>query len=229
MKNKPILYTELSYLLGLIAMAFGAAFTELADFGMSMIVAPAYILHLRLSEIWPWFTFGVAEYCFQGALLILMILVLRRFNPSDLFAFVTAVIYGTILDLAMNAVAAIPCDTMLLRIAWFAVGSVLCSLAVSLFFHTYIAPEVYELFVKKFSARYEISISRVKTVYDCTSALLAVLLSFAFFGFGVFRGVGVGTLVCALFNGRLIGKISSVLENTFRFEDRFPLSRFFEQ
>ncbi len=49
MKEK-VFYTELSYALGLIIMAFAAAFTEKADFGMSMVVAPAYILHLKVSE-----------------------------------------------------------------------------------------------------------------------------------------------------------------------------------
>ena len=47
--KKKVFYTELSYILGLVIMAFAAAFTEKADFGMSMVVAPAYILHLKLS------------------------------------------------------------------------------------------------------------------------------------------------------------------------------------
>lgn len=45
--KKRVFYTEMSYALGLIIMAFAAAFTEKADFGMSMVVAPAYILHLN--------------------------------------------------------------------------------------------------------------------------------------------------------------------------------------
>lgn len=42
-------------------MAFAAAFTEKADFGMSIVVAPVYIIHLKLSQIFPWFGFGVFE------------------------------------------------------------------------------------------------------------------------------------------------------------------------
>ena len=72
MKQK-VFYTELAYVLGLVIMAFAAAFTEKADFGMSMVVAPAYILHLKLSEFWPWFSFGVAEYVFQGVLVIIAV------------------------------------------------------------------------------------------------------------------------------------------------------------
>ena len=49
--KKKVFYTELSYVLGLVLMAFSTAFTEKADFGMSMVGAPAYILHLKISEI----------------------------------------------------------------------------------------------------------------------------------------------------------------------------------
>ena len=39
--KKRVFYTEISYILGLVIMAFAAAFTEKANFGMSMVVAPA--------------------------------------------------------------------------------------------------------------------------------------------------------------------------------------------
>ena len=220
MKEKRVFYTELSYVLGMIIMAFGAAFTELADFGMSMVVAPTYILHLKVSEFLPWFSFGVAEYCVQGVLILLTVLIVRRFKISYLFSFVTAILYGTLLDGAMLAVSFLPCNSLLFRILWFALGTLFCALAVSLFFHTYLPPEAYELIVKEIAQRFSLNIHRVKTVYDCVNTVLAILLSFSFFGIGVFRGVGVGTILCALINGFLIGKISSFLERHFTFKDR---------
>lgn len=215
--SKRVFYTEISYVLGLIIMAFGAAFTELADFGMSMIVAPAYILHLKVSETLPWFSFGVAEYCMQGLIVLLTIGCVRRFKVSYLFSFVTALLYGTILDRAISLVSFCKSESMEMRIVWFVVGTILCSIAVSLFFHTYISPEAYELIVKEISSKFLININKVKTIYDCISASLAVILSFAFFGFGVFRGVGIGTIICALINGYLIGKISAFFEDRFEF------------
>ena len=80
--KKKVFYTELCYVLGLVIMAFAAAFTEKADFGMSMVVAPAYILHLKVSQILPWFTFGVAEYFFQGFLVAVTAVVMRTFKLS---------------------------------------------------------------------------------------------------------------------------------------------------
>lgn len=227
-QKKAAFSTELAYLLGLIAIAIGVAFMEKANFGVSMVVAPAYVLYRAISPTLPFFTFGMAEYVLQAVLLIVLFILLGRVQLSDLFSFVTAVLYGLMLDGAMLTVRSIPFDHIAMRLGGYAVGMVLCALGVSLVFHTYIAPEVYELFVKRLSEKYRIPIHRFKTGYDCVSCLVALALSFLFFGFGQFVGVQFGTIVCALVNGTLIGLISRGLEKHFRFADRFPLRPFFE-
>ena len=82
--------TELAYILGIVTLSFGVAFMEKADFGVSMVIAPAYVLYRAISPHLPFFTFGMAEYCFQGLLLLVLMLLLRRFRLSFLFSFVTA-------------------------------------------------------------------------------------------------------------------------------------------
>lgn len=225
--KKRVFYTELCYISGLIIMAFAAAFTEKADFGMSMVVAPAYILHLKVSEFLPWFSFGVAEYCFQGLLVVITIVVMRRFKASYLFSFVTAFLYGTLLDIAMLIISALPESTFGFRVLWYILGTVFCSLAVSLFFHTYLSPEAYELIVKELSSKLGCNINIVKTAYDCFSTLIGIILSFAFFGFGVFEGVKWGTVICALINGYLISLFTKLLERFFKFENRFAIEKYF--
>ena len=225
--KKKIFYTELSYVTAMIIMAFSAAFAEKADFGMSMVVAPAYILHLKMSQLLPWFSFGVAEYVLQGLLVLLTIIVMRRFRLSYLFSFVTAVLYGTLLDIAMGIIAPLPDESFVVRVLWYVIGTVFCSLAVSMFFHTYISPEAYELIVKEISSGFGLDINKVKTVYDCTSTILSIVMSFAFFGFGVFEGIKLGTVICALVNGFLIGRFTRLLEKYFVFENRFSLEKYF--
>ena len=90
MKKKGF-YTELAYLFGLVILAAGTALMERANFGMSMVVAPAYLLHLKLSRALPFFSFGMAEYLFQGLLLLVMVALLRSFRITYLFSFATAV------------------------------------------------------------------------------------------------------------------------------------------
>ncbi len=195
---------------------------------MSMVVAPAYLIHLKVSEFLPWFSFGVAEYFFQGALVVLTAIIMRKFKPFYIFSFVTALFYGTLLDFAMDIIAVLPDSTFLIRLLWYVFGTVFCSFAVSLFFHTYLAPEAYELIVKELSLKFNWSISRVKTVYDCLSTVLGIALSFAFFGFGVFEGVKWGTVVCSVLNGFLIGLFTKLLERFFLFQNKFSLERYFK-
>ena len=227
MKEKTVFYSELAYVLGIFILALGTAFMERANFGMSMVVAPAYLVHLKVSEFFPAFTFGVAEYTFQVVLLVVMGCVLRRFRVSYLFSFVTAVFYGLALDGVMVLMNLMPGHSAGFRLVCYLLGMVLCSLGVSLLFHTYISPEVYELFVKELAGKYGFDIHKTKTVYDCCSCLFAVCLSFLFFGFGVFEGVKLGTIICALVNGRIIGWCTGLLERRFSFEDRLTLRAHF--
>jgi uncharacterized membrane protein YczE len=225
--KKKVFYTELSYVLGLVIMAFAAAFTAKADFGMSMVVAPAYIIHLRVSQLLPWFSFGVAEYCFQGVLVIITAIIMKKMKKSYFFSFVTAVFYGTLLDIAISVISGIPDDIFIVRVVWYILGCVMCSFAVSLFFHTYISPEAYELIVKELAEKTRIDINKIKTAYDLISCVIGVVLSFSFFGLGHFEGVKLGTVICAFFNGFLIGQFTKLLEKHFEFKDRFKLRKYF--
>lgn len=222
--KKRVFYTEAAYLAGLIILALGTALMERADFGMSMVVAPAYLLHLKLSQFLPFFSFGMAEYTLQAVLLILLVVVMGRGKWTYLLSFVTAVIYGFLLDGAIALVALLPGrDPISARFVFYVVGMILCSLGVSLLFETYLPPEAYELFVKEVAAKGKFSISKTKTVYDCVSCAVAVCLSFTFFGLWHFKGVQLGTIFCALINGWLIGRCSALLRRFWTFGDALPL------
>ena len=229
MNRKKVFYTEAAYAAGIVILALGTAFMERADFGLSMVVAPAYLFHLKISQYLPWFSFGMAEYSLQAVVLVILSLLMRRFRPMYLFSFVTAVIYGFTLDLAMLIVGVLPLAGLVGRIAFFLIGMLLCAVGVSLFFHTYIPPEAYELFVKEISAKSRADINVVKTVYDCCSCLIGIVLSFAFFGLWHFEGVKIGTILCALANGFLIGKCSKLMESVFHFQDGMNLRKRFER
>ena len=227
MKKQTVLYTEAAYALGIVILALGTALMEKANFGMSMVVAPAYLLHLKLVSSLPFFSFGMAEYMLQGVILVLLAIVMKRFRRAYLFSFATAVIYGFTLDAMLALAAPLPAASFMLRELWYVLGMVVCSLGVALLFKTYLPPEAYELFVKELSEKTGKPIPTVKTAYDCISCLIAVVMSFAFFGIGRFEGVKLGTILCALVNGSIIGAISSWLDRTFSLRDALKLRRFF--
>ncbi|MBO7176260.1 MAG: hypothetical protein J6W14_02695 [Clostridia bacterium] len=221
MKGKRVFYCEMAYAVGILVLALGTALMERANFGMSMVVAPAYLLHLKISQFWPFFSFGMAEYVFQALLLGFLALVMRKVKRRYLLSFVTAFVYGMVLDGVMALVGLLPWSGIAWQIVFYAAGMVVCAIGVALLFHTYFPPEAYELVVKELSEKWHMSIGMTKTIYDCCSCALGVVLSLGFFG--TFVGVQWGTVICAIINGWLIGRISRCLENIFDFRDAFPL------
>lgn len=225
--KKPVLYTELAYVLGMVGLSLSVALMTRADFGVSMVVAPAYLLYLKLNPLLPFFTFGMAEYTLQAVLLLFTVLAVKKFRPYFLFSFVTAVLYGFLLDGWMLLVRRFPAEGFAVRCLWYVLGLLLGAASIAFFFKTYIAPEVYELLVKELALKLSRPTHRVKTVYDCGSCAVAVVMSFAFFGLWRFEGVKLGTVICALVNGWLIGRFTALYEKGFDFRDGLSWRKYF--
>lgn len=225
--KKRVFYSEIAYLMAIVILPFGVLMMTRAEFGVPMVAAPAYMLYLKLSEYFPFFTFGMAEYIVQGLLLISAAIAVRKFRIGYLFSFATTLIYGVILDLWSSLTADILLNGFMIRLATYITGYLISIFAVVLFFKSYIAPEAYELFVKEIAAKFGFRLHVVKLIYDYSSCFIGVLLSFIFYGFGNFVGVNVGTLPCALLNGWLIALITKGIDRIFVFKDAFPLRRFF--
>ena len=220
--KKPVLYKEANFLLGNIFLAIGASLLVTANFGVSVVVAPAYLIHLKLSQIWSFVTFGVAEYIMQGLLLLLVVFLVRRFHWSYLFSFATTLMYGVILDFVLRCLNQLNLGGLPVQILCFSLGTVICAIGVTLMLHSYISPQVYELLIKEAAGKFHLSFGRVKYTYDLCSCLLAISLSFLFFGFGPLHGVGVGTVLCALINGRLIASFTKLLVKHITLKTAFP-------
>lgn len=225
--KKHTFYSEFAYVIGLFLLAFGTAMTAADNFGISMVVAPAFVLQLKLSQSVSWFTFGFAEYVLQVFILLAMMLILRRVKLTYFFSFLTAILYGLLLDASTLVVALFAPTALWQRIAIYVTGHLLICAGVAFFFHTYLTPKSYELFVIEISAKLHIKVHIFKTLYDCGSLLVAVLLSFALFG--QLRGIGVGTIVCAFVCGSVIKGFDLLINRIWVFRDRFTLRPLFEE
>lgn len=227
--KKPVFYTELAWLIGLWLLAWGTALTAWADLGISMVVAPAYVLHLAMSDIWPWFTFGIGEYVLQATVLVIIMILLRKMKLRYFLSFLVAIFYGFILDLGMAATGRLLPETaeIPLRIAVYVAGDLAVCSGIALILRSYLPPEVYELFVKEVAALGKLRISTVKTLYDCTSLVVAVLISLALLG--KIEGIGIATVICAFVNGFLIDKCGVIFDKILNFRDILPLRPKFEE
>jgi uncharacterized membrane protein YczE len=219
-------YTEAAYVIGLILLALGTAMTAYGDFGISMVVAPAYILHLYLSPIIPFFSFGVAEYTLQAAVLLITAIILRKVKLAYLLSFCATVLYGIVLDGATALISYMP-QSLILQIIMYILGVMVCSTAIALLFNSYLPPEAYELFVKEISFKLKKPLHKIKTVYDIGSLALSLVMSLVFFG--TLKGIGVGTVVCAFIYGFLIRLFQALYAKLFTLEDKFKWRSFFEK
>lgn len=197
---------ELIYVLAVIVLSFATAMLAAADLGMSMVVAPAYIVSLKVKAL----TFGQAEYIVQGMLFILFCVLMKKVRRLYFFSFVSGLIYGAVLDFWRMVIPRFDPERFVpgslplsIRIVYFIVGFLLNSLGVALYFKTYFYPQVYEFFVKGIGRRFEIELSKFKIGFDMTCLVIAAALSFTLFH--GFVGIGVGTVALAFGNGPLIG------------------------
>ncbi|KUO70283.1 MAG: hypothetical protein APF77_04415 [Clostridia bacterium BRH_c25] len=170
-------FAEMAYILGIFTLALGVTLMEKANLGISMVVAPAYLVSLKFNFL----TFGMAEYILQAVLLIVIFLLMRKFKLS----------FG-----------------------------------IPMFFHTYLAPEVYELFVKEISKKSRVNITKFKIGYDCASFAVAIIMSLVFFN--DIRGVGIGTVLCAVINGHIIGLFSRFFEKYIDFSPKLTIVNYFK-
>ena len=92
---------------------------------------------------------------------------------------------------------------------------------------SYFPPEAYELFSKEVAAKLRKPVHKVVNVYNLCSLLLAVILSLALFD--TIKGIGIGTVACALVYGFIINFFQKAFGKRFRFEDRFPWRKYFEE
>ena len=223
--KKPVIHSEVAYILGIMLLAVGNSLSAFADFGMSMVVAPAYVLHLALVRVLPWFSFGVAEYTIQALVILALIVITRRVKIRFFLSFGTTLIYGVFLDVFMKVVAWIP-SLLSLRIAAFAAGFAFSSAGVAVLFTTYFPPGLYEVLVQEIVDKWHGKLGVVKTIYDICSLLVAVAMSLILFG--GFHGIGVGTVVCAFLNGTLIHLFGKLYKRMFAVKDALPWRSFFE-
>lgn len=224
--KKTTIYTEFAFVAGLIILAIGTAFMEYGGFGISMVAAPSYVIYLKVSQFFPAFGFGTSGYLTEALILLCMMLIIRRAKLTYLLSFVTAVTYGLVLDGIAIFTRMLPENTAL-QVALYIVGTLLCSAAISLLFRAYFPPAAHEMFVKEVAAYKKIKLPTLKTIYDCSMLLIAVLLSLVFFG--DIRGIGIGTVICAFMNGTLIRLFTALTDKFFTFRDRFSFRFRFEE
>lgn len=212
---------EVAWVLGIVLCALGVAFCTKANFGLSMVAAPSYILHIVISKVLPFYSQGMSEYIWQAFLLVLTCVIVKGFRLRYIFSFLSAFVSGFLIDMWLLVLGGGgEYGTFVQRIVAFVVGECLIALAIAFIFKTYLPVQVVELIVIEISAKYKLDTDRVKLINDAISLLLSVILTLTLTG--GFVGVGIGTIIITFINAPLIKLFGKLIDKIFIFDPAFP-------
>lgn len=201
---------ELALTVAVIINSFAVALTVYAGLGISPVSSFPYALSL----VFPFLTLGTWTYLFQGALVITLMVLRRKFVPSYLFSFVVGFFFGTLLDVFGAWLPCLP-HGLGWQILYFAVSCPIIGFGIALSNRCKLPIIPTDLFARDLSEIIGKPYPKVKTTYDLTCVALAVLLTG-----GILRnlqGIGVGTVVGALTYGRLAGVFGNLLDRRIDF------------
>ncbi|MGM9551011.1 MAG: DUF6198 family protein [Clostridia bacterium] len=211
---------EIGWILGILLCTLGIALCTKASLGLSMIAAPIYIIHIKLVQFFPWYTQGTSEYIFQIGIIILTVIICRRFRIKYALSFITAILSGFALDfwffvLGGNGMY----DSFFVRVIAFILGECITALSIAFFFRTTMPVQGYELLVSEISDKFKIDVNKVKMVNDIIYLVMSVILALVLNK--SLKGVGIGTVIITLVNAPLISLFGKGLDKIFVFDSFF--------
>lgn len=218
MKKKITKIGEASWVIGNILCAIGNCLVSKSAFGLSAIIAPAFIMHEKIGLL----SVGVCEYIIQGILLALCCILIGRFKGKFIATICNILFYGACFDIVNALLSPIVPTGIVSRIFTAAIGTLITGFAIALMLRTYIPPSAYEIFVKEVSESKGIALSRMKLVFDGSMLALSILMMLLLLGEFRFDMIGALTVIAAFLNSVLIGFFGKILDKYCDFSPAIP-------
>lgn len=218
MTKKIIRIGEISWIVGNILCALGNCLVSKTAFGLSPIIAPAFVLNEKISFL----TVGVCEYLIQGLLLALCCLIIGKFKGKFVATICNIIFYGAAFDVINFMLGFVQPANLIDRILCAVVGTIVTGFAVALMLRTYIPPSAYEIFVGEVAREKGVDVNKMKLVFDASMLLLTFVLMYALLGEFRFEFIGVLTIVSSVANSIIIGFFGKILDKYCDFSPAFP-------
>lgn len=215
MKDKIIgfCWQHILLLVSLYIMTLGIAFCVRSMLGSSVISTIPYVLNqagCQGIEGVPQWTIGTYTIAINFLFVAIQILVLRRmFEWVQLFQLVIGAFFGSLIDINMWLTSWLTPDTFVLKALAQLAGCVILGIGIALEVRCGSVTMPGEGITIAFSKVTGKDFPKVKIVVDSTLVVIAVIVSYIFFGAWQWHIVGVGTLFAMVFVGivvRTVGK-----------------------
>ncbi|MDL2209396.1 DUF6198 family protein [Desulfovibrio sp. OttesenSCG-928-O18] len=186
------------FFIGLSLMALGIALTTLANLGTTPISALPFVASLGLPPSMGFFTASL-----NMLLIALQIAILRGKFPKEQYLQIPAsIIFGSFIDFWMHVVPLPDTMTYSWSLVFLALGTLVLAFGIFVEVSADVVVMAGEGAVLVLAMLFRREFGLVKTVFDTSLVLLAVLLSLLLFG--KLQGVREGTLVSALCVGFIV-------------------------
>lgn len=187
------------YCLGLLVLAFGIALSVNSNLGVSPVSSLPYVVSQILN-----ISLGTCTtIVYTVYILLQMLLSGKKFQPALLLQLVFSTIFGYFVDGAKYILGDFCLPTYFGQLAMLAASIVLIGFSLVLYIDVKIAPMPAEGLVGCIADKLGKPFSSMKTLFDCTSVLVGVVLSFVFLGKLV--GIREGTVITAILAGKMMG------------------------
>lgn len=208
--NKVECFGEMALPLIIIMNSFGVVLMLYSGTGISAISSMTY----ALSEVMPAVTLGTWTYIFQGSLVLSLMILKRKFVPQYLLSFIVGFGFGLMVDVHKYWLQYLP-TALPFRIFYLVASFFILCTGVALSNRCKMPMIPTDLFPKELSEITGIAFSKIKMSFDLICVAATVVLTLCFFG-GI-RGLGIGTILCALLMGKGISVIGGWIDKNMEF------------
>lgn len=196
------------YIVGLLFLAFGVAFSVNSNLGVSPVNSLPYVVSL-ITET----DMGSCVIVIFGSYILVQILLLRRnFQWINLTQMVFSTLFGYFVDFAKWVVGDFALPTYFGQLAMLAISIILVAAGVCLYMDVKLVNMPMEGMTHaiKETLLPGLAFHDVKVIMDCVVVGIGVVLSFLFLG--RLDGIREGTVICALLVGKLMKPIKKILQ-----------------
>ena len=206
--DKKRLSGELMLLAAMLINSFSNALMAKSQLGVPPITSIPYVL----SMIFPQISYGVWTYIYQGFLIAVLTLVIHRFDFNYIISFGLAIIYGYMIDMFTFIFKDLP-QSMPFLILYAAMGIVGLAHGIALMLKCNLPVLPIDNVTRDIPKHFDISIKVWKTTFDMGALVITIILSAIFLG--NFHAIGIGTVINALFTGKMVGFIATRFDNKY--------------
>ena len=185
---KKLFRGEAALALAVLINSFGVVLMLYSGAGISAISSVPY----AFSRVLPKLSLGTWTYIFQGALILSLMIMRKKFVTSYLFSFAVGFVFSELLDVHELWINVLP-SSLAWRIVYFIISYVLICIGIALSNRCQLPIVPTDLFPRELADIAKIAYPKIKIGFDVTC--LAVTAGLTFFGLGRIDGLGIGTIL----------------------------------